>query len=442
MREELLHYVWRLQRYDATSLHTTEGLPLVIHSHGEYNTFNGPDFTSARIDIGGTHWAGAIEIHVKSSDWKAHKHQEDEAYENVVLHVVYEEDVPIYREDGERIPCLELQHRIPEGLEGKYYQLLQETYWIPCEHQLEEIGPLTLTNWLERMALERLDQKSVHISAILERNTQDWEESFFQVLARSYGQQANGDAMELLARITPLKLLQKHRNSLPEVEALLLGQAGFLKGTFEDKYSRKLKSHYEHLKNKYQLLPMPVKAWKTAGIRPGNFPMIRIAQLARLVVQTEHLFSKALAIREWKDLQGLFELSAGHYWDSHYRLDHQANVEAHPKRPGAEALMIIGINAVAPMIYLYGKVYGSSEAGIRAMALLESIPAESNKVIKQWKSKGIPAINAGQSQGLLQLKKYYCDAKKCLQCAIGHQLLKDPSGVVEEPVVIYLIPAA
>lgn len=322
MKEELLHYVWRMQRFDCTNLVTTQGQKITIIQFGNYNLDAGPDFTHARIQIDDTLWVGNVEMHLKASDWTKHGHQRDPAYENVILHVVLEEDTPIKHRDGTVIPCLELQSRIPAKVAGLYKSMQHNTDWIPCQKMISGVSPITRQLWLDRLLVERLERQCFHIKEVLANNRFDWEASLYQCLSRSFGMKVNSDAFEQLTKVLPFSMVRKHQHNLLQLEALLFGQAGLLEQTFSGKYPLRLQREYQYLAHKFQLKPMPAVYWKFMRMRPANFPTIRLAQLAKLYHQTEHLFSKVLAIQSLKEVENLFEVQLAGYWKKHYILDH------------------------------------------------------------------------------------------------------------------------
>ncbi|HFC00474.1 MAG TPA: DUF2851 family protein, partial [Phaeodactylibacter sp.] len=256
MKEDLLHYVWRLQRFDSNDLKTTEGHPVQIQKTGNHNTHAGPDFTDARVKIGETLWAGNVEMHLKSSDWLAHQHQSDKAYENVILHVVLDDDERIKRQDGTPIPCVELKKRIPSKLSKIYQKLLHNEQWIPCQHYFYEIGEMTKVLWLDRLLVERMEAKTIAIETILNENKNNWEAAFYQILARNFGVKVNAAPFEQLAKSLPLVILGKHKSNLFQIEALLFGQSGLLEGELHDDYPKRLQKEYQFLQKKYQLTPL------------------------------------------------------------------------------------------------------------------------------------------------------------------------------------------
>ncbi len=422
MQEALLHFVWRTRRFDYANLHTTEGEAVEIITTGTHNTHAGPDFFDARIRIGNTLWAGNVEMHLLASEWEVHRHSDDRAYDNVVLHVVWEEDRPILRKNGERIPCIELKKRLPAKLLKTWRELLHNEHWIPCQHHFHRVPDITRQLWLDRLMVERLEAKTGAILECLERNHQHWEETFYQFLARNFGVRVNTEPFEALARSLPLKLLAKHKNSLFQIEAMLFGQAGLLEGPFTDDHPQRLQQEYAFLQRKYGLQPLPGSTWKFLRMRPANFPSLRIAQFAVLIHQSAHLFSKVLAIRSLTEVENMFDVRLAGYWQTHYVFEKASAKRT--KTLGKTAIHLLVINTLAPFLFVYGKQKGEPALCDRALHLLESVPPESNHIIEGWERLGITPVSAAQTQALLQLKHGYCDQKRCLECAVGAEVMK------------------
>jgi len=422
MRESFLHFLWRWRRFDAQNLHTTDGQTLEILHPGEWNDHAGPDFFNAHLRIGDTTWAGNVEMHLRASEWLAHHHSDDAAYDNVVLHVVLEEDQPIARASGERIPCLELKGRIPAKILETYQRLEHERAWIPCQHFFKNIPDIIRLNWLDRLLVERLEQKTAAVAEMLAATENHWEEAFYRLLARNFGLKVNAEPFEALARSLPLLTLAKHKNDLKQVEALLFGQAGFLEETFKDEWPKALAQEYKFLKHKYNLAPLAASQWKFLRLRPPNFPTVRLAQFAALVHQSAHLFSKILEAKNLRELENLFDVQPGEYWRTHFQFDKPSVKRA--KNLGRDFVHLLIINTIAPFLFHYGKTREQEDFQKRALHLLEELPPEANAIVDGWSDLDVPAKNAYQTQALIHLKTRYCDAKRCLECAVGNAILK------------------
>ena len=422
MKESFLHFLWRTRRFNAQNLCTTEFHPIVIHVPGEHNTHAGPDFFNARLRIGDTHWAGNVEMHLQSSEWLAHGHSKDPAYDNVVLHVVLEEDQPIHLPNGTRIPCLELKGRIPPKLLENYERLEREQAWIPCEHFFMAVPEIVRLNWLDRLLVERLELKTTGIEAALKGTENHWEEAFYQLLARSFGLKVNMEPFEALARTLPLLILSKHKSNLLQLEALILGQAGFLGSDFKEEWPRTLVREYRHLSHKYGLEPLEVSQWKFLRLRPANFPTVRLAQFAKLIHQSSNLFSQILEVQNLREIENLFQVQPSAYWSDHFMLDKASTKQE--KTIGRDFIHLIVINTVVPFLFYYGKTRDLDEPKKRALALLEELHPEANAILDAWASLGMKPRNAFQTQALIHLKTRYCDQKRCLECSIGTAILK------------------
>ncbi|NPD44747.1 MULTISPECIES: DUF2851 family protein [unclassified Lentimicrobium] len=422
MTEAFFYYLWRYQLFH-TPLFTTDGEDINIIKPGILNTDSGPDFFNAKIHIGETTWVGNVEIHVRSSDWNRHQHQKDPAYNNTILHVVYECDKIVKTQDEQQLKCLELKGKFDSYSLEKYEYLLHNKNWIPCAQQLEGINDFEWSNWLERLAIERLENKSASVSELLESALMDWEMAFFISISGYFGQKINQLPFQILARSTQPNILAKHKDQLFQIEALLFGQAGLLEEVKEGEYHQKLKQEYAFLSKKYKLVPMPKHLWKYMRLRPAAFPDIRIAQLAFLMSRSDFLFSKILETSELKQLHQLFESHASAFWDTHYRFDVPSSSRI--KKLGAASRMGLMINAVIPFLFVYGRNKGESKYEDRAIGFLSEIIAEKNQITKKFAELGKKPKNALESQAMIQLKTHYCDFKKCLDCKVGMLILKN-----------------
>lgn len=423
MREDFLHFLWRWRRFDAQDLQTTDGQPLEVVHPGEPNAHAGPDFFNARIRIGDTLWAGNVEIHLRASEWRTHGHDTDRTYDNVVLHVVLDEDEPIQRPDGQRLPCLELRSRIPAGLLEQYHHLMHAREWVPCARHLSEVSAIVKVNWLDRLLVERLQEKTETVARRVAETDSQWEEAFYRQLAYSFGLKINTEAFEHLARITPLSLLARHGDSRLQLEALLFGQAGLLEDApTDDEYARALAREYQFLRHKYQLQPLAPSQWKFFRLRPTSFPTVRIAQLAALLHRTPRPFAAVLAASETDGIERLFNVEVSPYWLTHYRFGKTS--AARPKPLSQRFVHLLLINTVAPFLFHFGRARAISEHQDQALRLLDTLPPESNAVLDKWAQLGLKPQNAAQAQALLHLKTHFCQAMRCLECAIGAALLR------------------
>ena len=415
MREEFLYYIWE-NRLTDKDLKTTEGESIDIVATGYRNTDSGPDFLEAKIQIGNKLWAGHVEIHVKSSDWNRHGHQTDKAYKNVILHVVYENDLQV-----NDIPTLELKGHFDESLFAQYQKLIASKTWIPCERSISQVPVFTRLSWLDRMAVERLESKFGNVTKILEANQFDWEDALYKLLMRYFGLKVNNEAFEYLANILPFKTLLKHSDNLLQVEAMLMGCAGFLEDDFSEEYPLLLKREFSVMKAKFNLLTLPAERWKFMRMRPSNFPTIRLAQMAQLVHKNGCLFSKIKAAKDTAEVKALFDVKASEYWETHWRFGF--STESKPKHLGETTADVLIINAVAPLLFCYGKLHKDESVCETALQFLEETEAEDNAIIRHYAQYGITAENAMQTQALLHLYSYFCKRKRCLECRIGNVLL-------------------
>lgn len=416
MNEQLLQYIWQFQYFNHLSLATDHEEPLRIIRPGTINHNQGPDFENARVQIGSTTWAGSVELHLKASDWEKHRHQNDKNYRKVILHVVYENDKPV-----SDIPVLELKTRISRSLLKRYDGFMHAQSFIPCEHQILKVPSIIFNIWKSRLVAERLIRKGMVIQQYQEANEQHWEESFWWLLARNLGVPVNTDAFEAVAKSIPIKILAKHKNQIHQLEAVLLGQAGLLKESFDDPYPKLLQREYAFLQRKYGLIPVsyPVQFLR---MRPGNFPTIRLAQLAALIHSSVHLFSKLLEEDSLKRARQLFKANANDFWNYHYSLKDKSGYKE--KAIGAAMINNIIVNTVCPMLFAYGCFIDKNQLKEKAIRWLEELSAEKNTITKGFEQLGLSNAMALDSQAFIELKSHFCDARKCLQCTVGNYLLK------------------
>lgn len=421
MTEEFLYYLWSYY-FAGRNLFTCQNEALQIVHPGYRNEDSGPDFFDARVRIANTLWAGNIEIHVKASDWLKHHHQSDLAYDSVILHVVYEADKPIHRKSGALIPTLELKGNFDENLFHKYQGFVLSDHWIACKNDIGRVNHFVLRNWMSRLAVERLEQKALAIKQNLAHAHSDFIEVFYIQLMRSFGFKTNSEAFEQLAHSLPFFILAKHKNNLTQIEALLFGQAGFFLSHYNDNYPNRLKDEYEFLANKYNLTPLRPFIWKYMRMRPSNFPTIRMAQFAQLIYRSTGLIHKILEAERIDDVIDLFNTAASSYWNNHYRFDLPSPPSS--KKLGKSSITLILINTIVPFLFVYADTKQDTELKDKALSWLSQLPAENNTIIRHFKEVSVNSQSALHSQALIQLKKHYCDQKRCLYCAIGHQILK------------------
>ena len=422
IREDFLYYIWSFKLFDFGDLTTTDGDPLSIMQFGYRNEHSGPDFHQAKIVVGHRTWIGHVEMHLKSSDWLAHQHNQDPAFQNVILHVVYEHDTEITLPNGEPLPCLELKDRIAPKTLTNYQQLLQSKSWIPCARNEKKMKELAWHSWYERILIERISKKTTRIDEQLVKTENDWEEVFYRQLARNFGFKVNDDVFENLAKSLPYKLLIKHGDRLRDIEALLFGQAGMLSPDLQDEYGKSLREIYIFLSKKYQLTALEPHLWKFMRLRPANFPTIRLAQFAVLLFKSSHLFSKTLAARNYRELKHLFSSDVSAYWRTHYRFSKESTKKS--KKLGSESIRLIVINTVVPFLFIYGQKQNEKKYISKSLRFLEELKPERNKITKGFLALDFPCENAFDSQALLQLKHSYCDRKRCLSCAVGMSVLR------------------
>lgn len=420
MDESLLHFIWRYQSFTFNGLCTTKGETIEVIDPGLYNTDSGPDFYNAKIRIGKTIWAGNVEMHIKSSDWFAHNHQADGAYNNVILHVVVEYDRPAKTSNGSEIQTLVIPY--PAELALSHENLLKSTEWIPCASKIGGVDSILIGSTIDRMQAERLEIKSNRVLDMVNQCAGSWEEAFYRDLCRSLGLKTNALPFQLLAQSLPLKVLAKHKNNAFQVEALLFGQSGLLEKAKPDEYATALKKEYIYLKDKFNLTPIEASQWKFMRLRPASFPTIRIALLAMLINKSSGLFSHLMEAENINQLRKLLNVEASEYWTNHYLFGEES--KPLKKHLGDETIRLITINTIVPFMFSYGRSRAKANLETKAIALLQQMPPEKNSVIENFKHLGIISTTAFDTQALIHLKTSYCDARKCIYCPIGVRILR------------------
>lgn len=424
MTEFFLHYLWRYKAFEVKDLRTLSGDRLEILFAGVYNTGGGPDFLNARLRIGNTLWVGHVEIHVKASDWNRHLHQYDDHYKNVILHVVLENDESIYLFNEGDLPVLSLKNRFDSEKWNVYKRWQKDTSAeIICDLDDSKFDAVIWTSWKDRLLVERMEQKCAVVWRILDECGGYWPEVLYRVLAMNFGFNRNAEAFDLLAGSVPFKLLRRYKNDLMTIEALLFGQAGFLNDQVEDDYFLKLKEEYHHLQAKHRLINMNSGSWTFGGVRPSNFPTIRIAQFAALIHQSENLLAQILNEKDVNEMYGFFELKVSTYWRSHFRFGSTSLITSNHAL-SASFIENILMNTIAVVLFSFGRFNHQEELVSKGMRIFEHCNPEQNSIIKKWKGRGPDNKSGADSQALIQLFKKYCSNKKCLDCAIGHQQLK------------------
>ena len=416
MTEDLLHFIWKYKLLKPVPLYTTANTELHIIKHGEHNANAGPDFTNAHIKLADTEWAGTIEIHKKSSDWFLHNHHTNKAYDNVILHVVYEHDKEIYNSKEQPIPCFELKQFLQEGVLHKYENLYQNKQAIPCGTLFNHVPDIIKEPWLERVLIERLETKTTFIQELFTFTKNNWDETFYLLLCKNFGFHINSDAFLQLGKSIPLNTLLKHANSVTQTEALLFGQSDLLHPNLKDEYAQKLYKEYAYLKHKYQLTPIPHQL-KFLRLRPLNFPTIRLAQLANFILKYQHTFPKIIEADTVDKVKDIFKTSVSGYWKTHYTFDEESILKE--KVLGKSSIENIIINTVCPLLFFYGKTKKDESHMDKAVKWYYGLKPEKNNITGRFEDISFKPKHAGHSQGLIQLNNNYCSHKKCLQCSVG-----------------------
>ncbi len=423
MKEDFLHYLWKFQKFRGESLYTSAREKVEVLVSGQHNTLSGPDFFNAKLRIDGQLWAGNVEVHVKSSDWYVHHHEKDMAYDNVILHVVWDDDMPVFRNDNSVVPAVELKHLVPETVYENYDSLLKNGHnFINCEREIGEVDRFLRDNYLERLFFERLEQKSFAVFRDLEDSKNDWEAVFFRNLMKNFGLKVNGDSFRSIADSVSYNIVRKVQEDPLQLEALLFGQAGLLEeNEAPDSYMKALKKEYAYLKRKFDLSRTGIVPPRFHRLRPANFPTLRLSQLADLYFTRRTLFASAMEADGVSDFYDLFDGKASEYWENHYTFGKISGNRA--KSISRSFIDLLLINTVIPVKFCYARHHGK-DVNAAILDIAANLNPEKNRITDKYGALGVKAENARDSQALLQLYNTYCSENRCLECTIGHQLLK------------------
>ena len=421
MKEDFLHYVWQFKKFDFSNLQTAQGSKLEILNSGLYLKHAGPDFFNAQVIIDNQKWAGNVEIHIKSSDWYVHRHEHDANYDNVILHVVWEHDVEVFRKDNSEIPVLEIKNYVSKHCLENYMKLTTTKTWIFCEKEIASVDSFIFKNFQEKLFFERLERKSIPIQKILEETGNDWEAALFCLLAKNFGLNTNGEVFLKIAQSIPFSIVRKESFEVENLEALLFGRSGLLSAENEDLYFKDLKFRYDYAFKKYQFHTIYVDALQFFKHRPDNFPTIRLSQFANLYHSRLNLFSSVINAETLPEYYALFRVEVSEYWNTHYQFD---KISPKKKKSLTTAFIdLLLINTIIPLKFAYAKSQGK-DISEQLIDLMQEIQAEKNVIIEKFSGFGIKSENAYESQSLLQLKNEYCNAKRCLECAVGMELMR------------------
>lgn len=421
MKEDFLHYVWQFKKFDTLNLKTVQGEDIVVVNTGQYLQLAGPDFFNAQLAIGSQKWAGNVEIHIKSSDWYHHSHEKDTAYENVILHVVWEHDTEVFRKDNTEIPVLELKHYVSAVTLNNYNNLAVTKSWIYCEKELAHVDAFMFSNWKERLFFERLERKALPILELAKATGNDWEAVLFSFLAKSFGLNTNGEIFYRVAQSLPFSVVRRESFEFENLEALFFGRVGLLEENHEDLYFKDLKSRYDYICHKYRLDKVYVDPVQFFKHRPDNFPTIRLSQLAQLYHKHQNLFSKLTEGVSVEEIYSIFNIQASPYWQTHYTFDKVSTKKRKSLTTSFVDLLIV--NTIVPFRFAYERSIGKEDPE-KLIAMLQAIKPEKNAIIDKFSQFNVEVKSAFDTQSLLQLKNEYCANKRCLQCAVGLELLK------------------
>ena len=422
MKEEFLHYVWQHRHYDFNNLKTSWGQRLNVLFPGYHNHDAGPDFLQAVVSIDDVRWIGSVEIHCRSSDWMRHKHQYDDKYKSVILHVVYEHDMEIQLDDHEYLPTLELKTRIPQEMFSRYESLMKVPDLLLCRFHLSNVDPIILQSQMSKALIERLTHRQNEFQHILASCQSDWNELIYRVMAIGFGCKKNGMAFELLAQSLPFRIVRSHLTSRLQIYALVFGQSGLLDQEDQDEYSERLRYEYDYLRYKYRLSPIGAHQWNWLRLRPQNFPPLRLAQFAQMLYDTGSSLSEKVLKASMSNLQSWLSVVPDEYWQTHYMFGKSS--PKHASGMGEALVNSLIINVVVPIRFAYARFTGDEAMQEDALSLLERVPYENNKVTRLFSSSSFPCWSAYDSQAQIEQMNHYCMQKQCLKCSVGEKIVR------------------
>lgn len=431
MDELFLAYLWQFQYFDKRNLQTESGEPLSIIKPGTRNPNAGADFTDAALQIGTLQWFGQVEIHVRTTDWLRHRHQLNAAYEGVILHVVWEHDTseePLRRSDGSIIPVLALKERTNPLMRERYALMLaQPAQEIACASQIHNVNNPTIIATVDQMLVRRLYRKSAEVLEWLQRHNGDWQQAAYMLFMRNMGFKVNAAPMLELSLSLPYAVLRKHLHEPLQAEALLLGVAGWLADDYSDAYLRQLQTEFRYLAHKYNLTDklMQKQVWKTAKMRPANFPVRRLAQAAAILCHLPDLFTVFVETTNIQPLLAAVSLLPTDYWQRHYLPEKPS--ERHLGGIGEDSANTLLINTLFPLLAAYAQREGGEDFMERAMQLMAQLPPEDNAITRRWESLPVPLQTAADTQAAIELYNEFCSHHRCLQCSIGAYLVRGDS---------------
>jgi len=420
MKEDFLHYVWHHKKFDFLNLKTVCNKKISIIDTGVYRQHSGADFFNAQLKIDNLHWAGNVEIHLKSSDWYLHNHHQDKNYDNVILHVVWDYDVDVYRQNNTEIPVLQLKNYIKKEANDSYMNLAKNKSWIFCEKQIESVDKNLFTLWKNQLFTERLNQKSSIVEQLLKENKNDWEATLFCMLFKNFGLNTNGNSFFEIAKSIPFSIVRKEAFGIENLEALFFGKANFLDTEFEDNYLKNLQSSWNYIKTKYKIEKTFFDRLEFFRHRPDNFPTIRLAQLAMLYHSKPNLFDTIINSNSLYEIYTFFDTTTSEYWKTHYVLDKESPVKK--KILSRSFIDLLIINTIIPFRFAYSR-YLKKDSNVVLRKIIKAIQPEKNTIVEKFKKIHLKSENAFDTQALLQLKKHYCDYKRCIQCEIGKSII-------------------
>lgn len=418
--EYYLHYIWHNKLFERLlPLDDIASLPIQVIDPGIINEDAGADFLEAKVKIGDILWVGNVEIHQKASQWYQHKHNEDKTYDNVILHIVIEDDISHDIKDDKYPLTVQMVVSDTNMQIAKQYYAKRNS--LLCSDNIHSIGKDDIRMWLDKIMRKRIESKLEHIRSLLEDNANDWDEVLYQLLMQYFGFNTNNVAMTMIAKSLPYKILMKHRNNIIHLEALLIGQANILSSKNNiDEYQELLIREYYFFKQMYNLEPIDVGLIKFLRIRPQGFSYKRLAQIAAIIHNTDTLRADIIETFDIKVLRKILSQSTSKYWQNHYSLNDKKDKKRFSDGSlSPTSLDTILINVIVPYKYAYSFFMNRLEDATKSIRMLEEISFEDNKITRLFPKYVRLTNNATNSQALLHLYKNYCLTKKCIFCSWG-----------------------
>ena len=414
MKELVIQQFWNAKMVFGKQLKTTKNQSIVILNFGKLNHAQGPDFLEAEVEIDGVRNYGAIEIHVDASDWFKHKHESDEKYTSVILHVVWKNDKDAFDKTGRILPILELRNYFTkkELQNSQFISTLNGEF--PCQQFQNKVLLSDKYQQLTFAQAERWNRKADEVIVNHHKFKGDWQKTIMVQFAKYWVDAQNRESMIWLAEHSELNRMQ--RFSHHEMLAYWLGRSQLkLDNQVVQSKESKLIETYVFLQRKFDI-ETPKLNWYFGKVRPNAFPNVRIWQWAQWLIQNECNLSHWLELKSYEEL--VKALGASSEW-----INHKSN-ETEIVINGMQHIQQLIINAVIPIWLAYGKIHHNQTITDHSFQILERISPETNSITRKMNWFMIMNDSAKNSQQLMAQFEHFCKPKKCLECMIGQTILR------------------